>query len=94
MSATHEGTGVARIESLPWVTFVTETDRDDAQASSRSEDAGNGDFAQRVTDARYRVDSDLAILRLDHEIHDVENLGYTAVAMSGVPEHGTRLFVR
>jgi len=38
--------------------------------------------------ADVRVETDLSLVRYDHEIHDLQNLGCSIESISGVPDHG------
>lgn len=52
----------------------------------------NGPFTR--DDATHRIESPLSELRLDVEIHTLQNLGVTISAFSATPDKGSRLYVR
>jgi len=43
--------------------------------------------------ATHRVETDLALIRDDHERHDLQNCGVAIESVSGVPDHGMAVFV-
>jgi hypothetical protein len=44
--------------------------------------------------ADVRVETDLALVRYDHEIHDLQNLGCSIESVSGVPDHGMAVNIK
>jgi len=67
-NTTPHGNVFQAVRSLPWVTLVAETERQNAD---------------------YRVESDLSIVRTNHEVHDLENLGVAVESISAVRSTAT-----